>query len=212
MEQIENNKQGSILRGLIGALLGAIIGGVLWGLIGILTQQVFMVAGVGLGLLVAYGYTLFKGREGAAKIVIVALCVILAVVLGEGLYNVGMIEQEYKAMPQYAREYLDEAGYNVGAMSEENLQMFYDMLIPAKDEFYQEYLNDEEWRANALKNLGQALLFAALGAVGVIIGLGQKKQTDEVQPEISATTMASVQPPVEFSRVDNGDSDHPSVS
>ena len=48
MEQIENKKQGSIFRGLIGALLGAIIGGVLWGLIGILTQQVFMVAGVGL--------------------------------------------------------------------------------------------------------------------------------------------------------------------
>lgn len=136
---------------------------------------------------------------------------ILAVVLGEGLYNVGMIEQEYKAMPQYAREYLDGQGYNVEAMSEENLQIFYDMLIPAKDEFYQEYLNDEEWRVNALKNLGQALLFAALGAVGVIIGLGQKKQTGEA-PEASATTMSSVQPPVEFSRIENSDSDRPSAS
>lgn len=67
MEQIENKQQGSILRGLIGALLGAILGGVLWGLIGILTQQVFMIAGVGLGLLVAGGYTLFKAARARRR-------------------------------------------------------------------------------------------------------------------------------------------------
>ena len=206
MEQFEMNSkpaEGSILRGLVGALLGAIIGGLLWGLIGVLTQQVFMIAGVGLGLLVAYGYTLFKGRKGAPKIIIVALCVILAVVLGEGLYNVGMLEKEYRAMPQYAREYLAELGYNVDVMSEEKLQSFYDMLIPTRDEFYQECIQDEVWREDAVKNLGQAMLFAALGAVGVIIGLGKKEQPAVANTD---TTAASVQSPAEFSRQDDDSS------
>ncbi|MBQ7850113.1 MAG: hypothetical protein IJ343_10355 [Clostridia bacterium] len=202
MEQYEINRkpaQGSILRGLIGALLGAILGGVLWGVIGILTQQVFIVAGLGLGFLVAGGYTLFKGREGAAKIVIVALCVILAVVLGEGLYNVGMIEQEFRAMPQYVREYLQEEGYNVASMSEETLQMFNSMLIPSRDEFYLDYLHNADWQSNAVTNLGQALLFAALGAVGVIISLGKKNKET---PETEEVTVAS-RTPVEFNRIDD---------
>lgn len=207
MEQYEINdqpKQGSILKGFVGALLGALLGGILWGLIGFLTQQVFVIAGFGLGFLVAGGYNLFKGRKGVPMIIIVVLCVILSVVLGEALYNFGMLEQEYKRMPEYVREALAEEGFNVETMADATLQMFYDMSIPTKEEFYRECLMDATWQADAFKNLGQALLFALLGAAGVIFSMSKK---DEAQQSSGAVAADDGLRP-EFHRLDDKTEDH----
>lgn len=169
----QEENHGSIGRGLIGALLGAIIGGLLWGVVGILTQRVFALLGLALGFIIAKGYDLLKGREGAAKIVIISLCVILAVVLGEAVYYVGSFEMEYAKLPEYIAEELDVP------------QAILKTFIPSKEEFYQSVLQDDEFKDAVVQDLLQALFFAAIGAVGVIANLVKKKEpaTAEARPD-----------------------------
>jgi len=169
--------QGSIVKGLIGALLGALIGGIAWGAAGLLTQQVFALLGVLVGFLVGKGYELLKGREGAVKIVIIILCAILAIVLGETIYNFGMMHQSYL-------EIADEIGAEMGIDLRKLLSTNPDaahLYIVTETEAFQMMLKDKEFITELLKNLGQALLFAALGAAAVIARFGQPKE-QTVQP------------------------------
>lgn len=174
---MEQESQGSIARGLLGALIGAILGAIIWGAIGILTQSVFTLVGILLGFLVAKGYELLKGCEGVAKIVIVIVCVILAVVLGEAIYNVGMIHKGYlEGMEETASE-LTAYGIDLKALLETNPDEAYEKYIYTEAEIFQMYLEDKVFWTDAAKNLAQALLFAAIGAAVVIIDMGKKKQT-----------------------------------
>ena len=176
----DQESKGSVVKGLIGALVGAILGGIVWGAVGLLTQRVFALLGLLLGFLVVKGYELLKGREGAVKLVIVIICVILSVVIGEAIYEIGMIEIEYGKMPEYLREELATMGYPSTMLTEDFLKSF----IPEKSAFYEEVFADESFRKDALLNLGLALLFAALGAVGVIVGM--RKQTQPQPQPLSA--------------------------
>ncbi|MGN0793433.1 MAG: hypothetical protein ACI4MG_03040 [Aristaeellaceae bacterium] len=177
----QEENQGSIGKGLIGALLGAIIGALLWGVVGILTQRVFALLGLALGFIIAKGYDLLKGREGAAKIVIISLCVILAVVLGEAVYYVGSIEMEYAKLPEYIAEELAANGKSINDVPQAILKA----RIPTKEEFYNRVLQDDDFKGAVVKDLLQALFFAAIGAVGVIANLVKKKEpaTAEARPD-----------------------------
>lgn len=196
MSMYEENQQQerSLLRGIIGALLGALLGAVIWGVVGLVTLRVFAILGLALGLLVAKGYELFKGPEGAAKVVTVALCVILSVTLGETIFTVGMLHQEYKNLPQYINEALAEEGIDVSSLSEEDLQVVYSML-PTEKDFITEALQDPEMREESISNLGQSLLFAVLGAGAYIYSLSRK---NDQAPE-AVTAPEAEQPEAEES-------------
>ncbi len=80
-EAVTPVKEGSTARGLIGALIASVVSAVIWAVIGILTDRVFALVGFGIGLLICFGYDLFKGKTGWIRAVIVAICVILPLLL-----------------------------------------------------------------------------------------------------------------------------------
>jgi len=176
MYNVETEKQGSVLRGLVGALIGAVLGAAVWGVVGILTQRVFSLLGILLGFLCAKGYELLKGREGVAKIVIVILCVILAVVLGEAIFAVGTFHQMYVESIDTAASELEMYGIDLKKLLEENPAEAYDKYLYTEAEMFKMALEDPEFWSESFKNLAQALLFAAIGAVVVIIDMNKKKR------------------------------------
>ena len=177
MYNVETEKQGSVLRGLVGALIGAVLGAAVWGVVGILTQRVFSLLGFLLGFLCAKGYELLKGREGVAKIVIVILCVILAVVLGEAIFAVGTFHQMYvESIDELAAEYM-MYGIDLKSILENSPEEAYEKYIMFTEaDMFKMVLEDPEFWSESFKNLAQALLFAAIGAVVVIIDMNKKKQ------------------------------------
>ena len=177
---MEQQQEGSILRGLLGALIGAILGAVIWGAVGLLTQRVFSLIGILLGFLTAKGYELLKGRDGVVKIVIVVICVILSVVLGEAIYNGGMIHQAYLEKVESDIAYYKTFNIDVQAMIETNPTLAYSEYLYTEKEVFEMYLTDKEYLADAGKNLVTALLFAAIGAGAVIVDMAKKKQQTPV--------------------------------
>lgn len=80
-EEARENDTGSYLTGFVGALVGSLIGAVLWAVV----MNLGFIAGI-VGLLIAFlavkGYDLLHGKQGKAKVVIVAVCVVAAVLIG----------------------------------------------------------------------------------------------------------------------------------
>lgn len=77
-------KEGSTVRGLIGALIGAFLGAIPWAVVlyfGYITSLV----GVVIGFCIKKGYELFGGKQGTAKLIIMLVLVIPTVILGEYL-------------------------------------------------------------------------------------------------------------------------------
>lgn len=202
MYNVETEKQGSILRGLVGALIGAVLGAAVWGIVGILTQRVFSLLGFLLGFLCAKGYELLKGREGVAKVVIVILCVILAVVLGEAIFAVGTFHQMYVESIDTAASELEMYGIDLKKLLEENPAEAYDKYLYTEAEMFKMALEDPEFWSESFKNLAQALIFAAIGAVVVIIDMNKKKQqplpADE-QTEADGFAQSELQTPADES-------------
>ncbi|MBE0600802.1 MAG: hypothetical protein IH607_03380, partial [Firmicutes bacterium] len=87
-------KPGSVITGTAGALLAAIVGSLPWALIFALGYMASIV-GLLIGFMVDKGYDLFHGRQGRAKIVVVVLCVLLSVALGQFLGTSYTIAKSY---------------------------------------------------------------------------------------------------------------------
>ena len=77
----KDSDTGNYVSGFIGAMLGAALGGIAWGLI-LLIGYVASVVGLLIGFLAERGYTLFKGKRGIGKVIILILAVIFGVVFG----------------------------------------------------------------------------------------------------------------------------------
>lgn len=78
-QRMENH--GSYVTGAIGALVGGLFGAALWALVlyGGLTT---LVPGLGMGFLAERGYHFARGKQGTAKIWILAAVILLSVILG----------------------------------------------------------------------------------------------------------------------------------
>ncbi|MGN0971705.1 MAG: hypothetical protein ACI4OY_07085 [Aristaeellaceae bacterium] len=104
---IYEEPRGSVVMGILGASLGALIGAVIWALVGMAGYIVSLV-----GLLTAFladkGYDLLHGRQGRIKPVVLLVCVILAVLLG----NMGtMAMQLHQVYQEEYALYIDEAAF-----------------------------------------------------------------------------------------------------
>ena len=151
----EHEQQGSIIRGLIGALLGGIVGAVIAGLVYLILEQTSTLLGFVIGFLVGGGYNLLKGRKGVSLLVIGIVCSLLAVVLADVIFCVGLIEKDYaETVKQF-----DEAGISKSSP-----------IYPTRAECYDFYLNNEEFTDSVKKDLGTDLLMVGIPAIISIAG------------------------------------------
>ena len=144
-----------------------------------MSNQVYVIIGFLIGLLVAKGYELLKGREGKIKYVIVILCIILAVVLSECVYYVVLIEKEIADLPTLVPQVISEELHIPVSMIPADLIA---EATPSRQECYDIWLSDPEVRSSFLKDLGISALFAAIGSIGMIAGMGKKKEDAQPVP------------------------------
>ena len=189
-ESAEQN--GSIIRGLIGAILGALVGAVLWCGFTIIAEAVWAMVGFVVGLIVGFGYDLFKGRKGTIRMVVVLICVILSVVLGTiGTYAWWMHDwyvDETDFIATASKQELVEA-----YMTEEELAEFnsypavlqqrvleaFEVTMVSEQEYFQLMLQDKE----LIKDIGSecltSIFFALLGSFTLIRNNGRKSSKEE---------------------------------
>ncbi len=140
--QTENDDRlckGSYLSGAAGAFLGALGGGVVWALI-MLLGYISAWIGLLIGFLAEKCYTLFKGKKGVGKVIILIFAVIFGVLVG----NVG---SEIIAI-------IREFGCGV--------KDSFLILLAATAEI-------PDVRSTLIKNIALGLLFAGLGVVGLLV-------------------------------------------
>ena len=177
--EAQPEKQGSIARGFLGAFLGALLGAAISCVVSVISNQVYVIIGFLIGLLVTKGYELLKGREGKLKYVIVILCIILAVVLSECVYYVVLIEKEIADLPTLVPQVISEELHIPVSMIPADLIA---EATPSRQECYDIWLSDPEVRSSFLKDLGVSALFAAIGSIGLIVGMGKKKEDAQPVP------------------------------
>lgn len=149
-----SEKKTNLFGGIIGALIGAAIGAAAWMCVA-KAGYIVSLLGLLIAFLAAKGYDICKGPQNGAKIVIVIICVILAVVGG----NYGAI---YWTIDEQYDEMFGAYG-SVGLVSKED---FRDTLM-ATPEVSDALMED------TLKGLG----FAAIGCAGVIAsGINNRKK------------------------------------
>lgn len=186
----EQPKEQSILRGVIGAVLGAIIGAIIWAIVGLATEQVSTVVGFLVGLLIGLGYDLFKGRKGAARIVTMLVCVVLAIVIGESIFYGVTIHNWYKEEAEIlatgtddeiARYYNDDEGYADYQAANPLARKLYISELKETFEadeaaYFQYMLGLSEVQDAFRSDLLQSLVFAVIGSALLLIKGGKTEQ------------------------------------
>ena len=121
------------------------------GIYSIALDQTNTILGFLIGFLTVMGWNLFKGRKGVLQLVVCILCLVLAVVLSEAIYYVGIIEKDYA----------------------ESLALLKQMGITESSSFYitrenayNLYLQDPAFWEVVRKDLSQTALY--VGATGLI--------------------------------------------
>lgn len=152
----KNEDTGSYLTGAIGAILGALLGAVVWAVV-LLGGYVASLVGLLIGWLSDKGYNLLKGRKGKGKIAILIIAIILGVV-------VGTIGADIITLVQ-----MIGAGELPGVTVAD---------IPAI--ILLTFLEDGEYRAGTLSNMGTGLLFAALGVYYIVIRAGKEVADEKI--------------------------------
>lgn len=188
-KQAIQKKQGSILRGLIGAVLGAVLGGALWCAIAIGTETIYSVIGLLVGLVVGFGYDLFKGRKGLARMVIVLVCVLIAAIGGTVVAHAYWLHDWYAEEAEFIataskeellRNYYTEediAAYDsYPTLLQERMLELVDVTMPSEEEYYEMFLTDSDYIGEVIGNCVTSALFAVLGSFALILNNGKVKK------------------------------------
>ena len=144
--------KGSVVMGILGAVIGALIGAAVWALVG---MAGYIVSAVGLltAFLADKGYDLLHGRQGKIKVVVLLVCVILAVLLGNVGTSAMQIHQVYQ-----------EEGYSLYITE----SAFFRLMVPA-------LLEDSDYLGAIIKDSALGILLAILGCFGLVSQAGRKK-------------------------------------
>ena len=140
-EAKEQADKGTYVSGVIGALIGALIGAVVWAFV-LNAGYVASLVGLLIAFLADKGYDLLKGRQGKGKIVILILSVVLGVVAGTVLF-------EFMGIADLINE-----GYFLPEITYADIPKLFFM-----------FMEEPEVSAIFFENVGQGLLFAAIGVV-----------------------------------------------
>lgn len=159
-QYLNEEKQGNVLTGLIGALLGALVGAAAWAAVGILLNLITGIIGLVIGLLASKGYDLFKGRAGVSKLICVIIAIVFGVVVGTcAIYVVPLI-------PEYI-QYTEALNMGSDGASAGSLLAGLRAVQPQSPiEFMQRHI--EPYSSDLVKNMTIGLLFAAMGAFDVL--------------------------------------------
>lgn len=184
-----NENQGSIVRGLIGAIIGAVIGAVLWAVIAIGTEKIYSIVGFLIGLIVGFGYDLFKGRKGAARMVIVAVCVILSVVSGIVAANIYLLHDGYREecdfiatatkqelVDRYCTEEELAMLESYPAVLRQRMIDSFEVEMPGEEEFIKLCVEDPEFTSGVAGDCVTSAFFALLGSYALILNNGKIKK------------------------------------
>ncbi len=191
--QQEQDQQGSIVRGLIGAVVGAVLGAVIWAAVAVLTEHIFALIGLLIGFIVGYGYDLLKGRKGTVRMVVVLVCVVLSIVVGTiGTYAwwmhtwyqdecdfIATATKEELAEQYLSEEELAELNSAPAILKKRALDSL-EITMPSEEEYYQLMLADSEFTGQVRSECVTSLFFGLLGSLGLILNNGKKKE--EAQP------------------------------
>lgn len=146
-EKLESRE--SYLTGAVGALLGAALGAVIWAAV-LYMGYVASIVGFVIAFFAVKGYDLLRGRQGKGKLWILLLCVVLGVVLGTfGAYTYELVKM-ISSGELYGMTYSD-------------VPALLGMLIA-----------DGEFMAAAGKDVLLGLLYAVLGAWGIVHQTGKQ--------------------------------------
>ncbi|HPJ03330.1 MAG TPA: hypothetical protein PKU80_10860 [Candidatus Limiplasma sp.] len=148
-------KNGSLIAGVAGALLAAIVASIPWAVI-LAAGYMASIVGLLIGFVVSKGYDLLHGRQGRAKIIIVILCVLLSVALGQLLGTSYSIAQAYDE----TQAGLKENEYMIMTKSEFILWSWPNLIW-----------TDADARGEVLKNFGVGVFFALLGCYSMLLSL-----------------------------------------
>lgn len=94
-QSVEPEKDGSVVRGILGALLGAIIGAIPWAIV-FMMGYVASIVGLLIGYLSNFFYGKLGGKNSKARVVIVVIAVLLGVGLGQIAGNTALFVQSYQ--------------------------------------------------------------------------------------------------------------------
>lgn len=140
---------GSYLTGILGAFGGAALGAVVWALVLVLGYVASLV-GLLIGWLAEKGYTLLKGRQGKAKLLILILAIVFGVVAGTLAADViGLAQMILNG---------ELLGFVMGDIP---------LLMSI-------FLGDPEYLAATGKNILMGLFFAALGVFALLRQAGRE--------------------------------------
>lgn len=174
-----NQKKTNLFTGFIGAVLGAAIGAAVWMLV---ARANIMSAYVGLliAVLSGYGYDLFRGPKNNAKVVVLIICVVLAVVAG----TYGDIY--WQGHDLYKEQY--------GMLEDMGVSQFSSALnLPSESEYIQSLLQLPENKQVINDNLTKGLAFAGIGCVGVIIGTFKSRKKRKAEEEAARAAQAQAE-------------------
>ena len=149
---IYEEPRGSVIMGILGAAIGALIGAVIWALVGML-GYIVSVVGLLTAFLASKGYDMLHGRQGKIKVVVLLVCVILAVLLGNAGTAAMQIHQVYQ-----------EEGYSLYI----NESAFFRLMVPA-------LLEDSDFIGAIVKDSALGIGLAILGCFGLVSKAGKKK-------------------------------------
>lgn len=157
-----NDKKSSVFSGFIGAFIGAVVGTVAWILVGRLN---YISSAVGLltAVLSAKLYDAFGGRQGAPKVLVLIICVLIAVLAG----NLGTVY--WQAYDLYKE---DVAAYGKAVVHraygvKNSLGYFFALM------------GESENLGILVKNTLMGLVFAAIGCYGVIVNSAKTRKAQE---------------------------------
>lgn len=164
LRQVEAEKEAnqlaqkeSYISGAVGAVIGAVIGAVVWAAV-LYMGYVASLVGLLIAFLAAKGYELLHGKQGKGKLAILLLCVVLGVVLGTfGAYTYEIVELI--------------RSNEVPGLAYSDIPAMWGLL-----------LDDSDFVIAAFEDIMLGLLYAALGAWGIMSQTGKQvaefKMTD----------------------------------
>lgn len=142
-ETRQQEATGSYALGAVGAMLGAAVGSILWAIV-LSIGYVASIVGLAIGFLAEKGYTLLKGKQGKAKVVILIVAVIFGVLLGNFLADAFVLFDMIQN---------GELPYDVADIP---------LLILAV------FMEDGDYRGATIGNILMGLLFAGLGVFALL--------------------------------------------
>lgn len=193
-DAVTERQGGSVAAGFVGALVGGLLGAAVWALVGIM-GYIASIVGLLIAFLSAKGYDLMHGRAGKAKIIVLIVCIVLAVIVGNCTMYVYQVYDSYDESMDATYEYLLEKEVSDYSPTQRDAMLSLLRALNPKEKTIEtlkeeypiaEYMrdtiaelpSDADFVRGAVLDLLMGLFFAFWGCLGMLRStFGQQKKT-----------------------------------